>query len=434
MEIITGIILLIGLLVLGVKVPFCFGATIIWYVYSLKLGTSWIISNGYAKVNSILLLSIPMFILAGGIMEKGKLSDVLIGFIEKFVGWIKGSLAIIVIVASAAFGAVSGSGAATLSCIGSIMSPRMKKSGYSDGHIAAVIACSAPLGLLIPPSGLMIVFAWTAGQSVLACFLSTLIPGIILTVLLCIVNYFMLRNNNKIIVTQKETFKKWSMNLGHRTIIAFPALLMPVIILGGIYGGIMTPTESAAISVMYAFLVTLLIYKDIKIQNIKDTFTSTATTTGVIMISLFTCTLLGKVFVLANLPNIMMKTMLSISDNNHIILFMINIFLIIIGMLMDDISGILLCTPILMPIALKIGIHPIHFAAIMGVNMGLANITPPSAPFLYLGARLVKCNVSPMLMPVVLMIIFAWVPTLIITTLFPEISLYLPRLILGTRF
>lgn len=434
MEIIVGIVLLIVLLMLGVKVAYCFGATIIWYVFSLNLGTSFIITNGYSKVSSILLLSIPMFILAGGIMERGKIGEVLVEFIEKFVGRIKGSLGMIAIVTSAVFGAVTGSGAATLSCIGSIMSPKMKKSGYRDGYIAAVICCSAPLGMLIPPSGLMILFAWTANQSVLACFLSTLVPGIILTILLCVVNYFLLRNNSEIEVAPKQTLKEWSSDLGSRTKNATPALLMPVIILGGIYGGIMTPTESAAIAAFYALLVVLFVFRDIKMREIKDVFISSGTTTGVIMISFFMAGILSKIFVLADLPGFVMKAMLSTSENKYVLLIMVNLFLILIGMLMDDMSGILLCTPILMPIVTSLGVHPIHFAAIMGVNMGLANITPPSAPFMYLSARLVKCNVSSMFRPVFYMILFAWLPTLFITTFFPELSLYLPRLILGAKF
>ena len=213
-----------------------------------------------------------------------------------------------------------------------------------------------------------------------------------------------------------------------RTGVAIPALLFPIIILGGIYGGIMTPTEAAAVSVIYAIPVGIYIYKGMKWRDLRSIFIETGTTTGTIMVMLFVIMIVSRYFVMAGVPDMMKEALLNVSDNKYIILLMCNIFMIIIGMLMDDVSGMLLCTPLLLPVVTAVGVHPIHFAAIIGVNLGMGNITPPTAPLLYIGCRLTGAPLNKVMKPTLIMLFGAWLPTLLLTTYVPQISLFLPSL------
>ena len=289
---------------------------------------------------------------------------------------------------------------------------------------------AAPLGLLIPPSSIQILYAWSSGQSVLACFLATIVPGLILITLLSIVTFFYAKSNTameKHYVDSIEMNKLNKIGVSTRVRNAIPAILMPVIILGGIYSGIMTPTEAAAVAVIYAIPVGMFIYKGLTLKTLKDCFIESATTTGVVMVMFFIVMILSRLYVLENLPQKMIDVMLGISENKLILLILINIFMVIIGMLMDDVSGTLLCTPVLLPLVVSLGISPIQFAAILGVNLGMGNITPPTAPLLYLGGRVTKTPINKMLRPTLVMIIFAWIPTLILTTYIPQLSLFLPK-------
>ena len=424
--------LLIVLLVIGVAVPACFGAAFLIFALGIGEDLNTLINVGYRQVNTVVLLSIPMFILAGGIIEKGKLGKALTDFIEIFMGKMKGGLGVATVVASAVFGAISGSASATLSCIGGIMAPKLKESHYNKGLYAALIANSAPLGLLIPPSSMQIMYAWVTGQSVLACFLATVIPGIILVILLSAVNIFYCSRDKEFLEYSSKMLEvsasEKKVSIGRRTFTALPALMFPVIVLGGIYAGIMTPTEAAAVSVVYAIPVGFFIYKGLTLKDFKDSLKSAGTTSGVVMLMLFMIMILSRLFVLEDLPNKMANALLGISDNKIVVLMMINVFMVIIGMLMDDSSGCLLCAPVLLPLIVGLGVSPVQFAAILGVNLGMGNITPPTAPLLYLASRTTGVPVKYILKPTLAMIVFAWLPTLIITTYVPQVSLFLPSL------
>lgn len=431
--VVFGIILLIACLIIGMPIPFSFGATFIWLAYALDYQTDFLLSAGYTQINSVVLLAIPLFILAGGIMEKSKIGSALIGVVESFTGRFKGGLGMISVVACAVFGSISGSASATLSCIGSIMEPRMTSAGYEKGYTAALLAAACPLGLLIPPSSAQILYAWASNTSVLACFLSTIGPGIILVIFLCIVNSILVKKMPIVLpekLAPEEKHKRTMRNLRF----GFPSLLMPVIILGGIYGGIMTPTEAAAVSVLYAIPVGMLIYKGLTLSNLRETIVNTSTTTGVVMVMFFMVMILSRLLVMEDVPQKIADTLLSITDNKYLILILVNLFMVIIGMIMDDVSGILLCTPILLPVVTALGVHPVHFAAILGVNLGMGNVTPPTAPMLYLSGRICNANINKMLPPITILIIFAYIPTLILTTFVPALSLTLPKLILPKIF
>ena len=431
--VVIGIGILVLCLVIGMPIPFSFATTFIWLAFSLDYQTDFLLSAGYNQLNSVVLLAIPLFILAGGIMEKSKIGTALIGVVETFTGHMRSSLGMISVDACAIFGSISGSASATLSCIGSMMEPRMTAAGYDKGYTASLLAAACPLGLLIPPSSAQILYAWSSNQSVLACFLATVGPGILLTILLCITNAVIVRRMN-IKVAPKQTADMWVRNSVKNFKFGIPALIMPVIILGSIYGGIMTPTEAAAASVLYAIPVGIYFYKGLTYSNLRETVVDTSCTTGVIMVMFFMVMIMSRLLVMEDVPQSIADALLGLTDNKALILLLVNIFMIIIGMLMDDVSGILLCTPILLPIVTALGVHPVHFAAILGVNLGMGNITPPTAPMLYLSGRICSAKINKMLTPIMILIIFAYVPTLVVTTYWPALSLTLPKLILPKIF
>ena len=259
MLILACLILLCLLLVIGVSVPLAFGAVLILIALFGGHEVSGFLPAGHWKMNTVVLLAIPLFILAGGVMERGKIAAPLVSIAELLVGRIRGGLTTAAVFACAIFGSISGSAAATLTCIGSIMMPHLRKAKYPEGIASALIVSACPLGLLIPPSASQILYAWVTQQSVLKCFLSTVVPGFILITLLSIVNFVLLRNEKGLQLPEKpESFAR---EFGVRTWRAFPALLMPAFILGGIYGGVMTPTEAAGVAVIYAIPIGFFVYK-----------------------------------------------------------------------------------------------------------------------------------------------------------------------------
>ena len=441
-----GIVILFIALIIGVPVCFAFLASALYFVLIGEIMPGFMIPYGINKISTTVLFAIPLFVIAGGLMEKGNIADKMIGLVENFVGRIRGGLGVVATVSCAVFGSVTGSACATLTCIGSIMKPRFDKAKYPKGHYAALLATSAVLGMLIPPSSIMILYSWTGGQSVLASFLATVIPGILLTIILSVLNCYMLRNNKEIILTSDDDISEEEIIRMHeeakrkkfsffrsKKFEAVPALFMPVIVLGGIYCGIMTPTEAAAVAVMYALPVGMFIYKGLTLKGLKETMVEAVTSTGAIMIMLFACSVLSRIYIMEDVPQLILSTLYAISENKYVILFMLNIFMIILGMLMDDCSACVLATPILIPIINEVGISPVHFAAILAVNLGLGNVTPPCAPLLYLSSSVCKTNVKEMLVPTIKFLVFAWIPVLAITTYVPALSMWLPRLILGIK-
>ena len=429
MLVVFAVLVLIVVLLLGVPIPFAFFASTLVIVIGGGYDYTFLLPYGFSKVSSLILVAIPLFILAGNLMEKSGVGEGLINLVEMFVGRIKGGLGAVMVISCAMIGAISGSGFATLSCIGTIMLPRMEAAGYPRGISAALVSSASLLGLLIPPSLNMIIYAFIGGQSVLACFLATVIPGIILVILLSATNFWLLRNNKDIKLTPRMEPKVYVKTLGNRTMRAVPAMIAPVIILGGIYGGFLTPTEAAAVSVIYTIPIGIWFYKGLDRNTFKESLIIASTTAGVIMIMLLSVMMLSRLYIMENVPQMILNAMTSITTNTVVLILLVNLFLIIIGMLMDDTSAILLTTPILLPVVMALGVNPVHFAAILGVNLGLGCVTPPTAPFLYLGARIGNAPINEMMGPTMWFIAFAWVPTLAITTFVPGLSLWLPRML-----
>lgn len=433
MEIIISFFLMIALLMFGVPVAIAFFGVSFFLILKCGYDPSFLMPFAYNKINNLLMLAMPLFILAGGIVEKGRIGEHLVNFVELVFGRIKGGTAIVAIISCAAFGAISGSSNATMTVIGSIVWPKMRKQGYSEGFATALLANCSQLGCFIPPSSIMIIYAWIANQSVLACFLASCGVGIMLMAIMSVFSYFWCKNSKfEPNISMPMTFSKgqfWPY-AKRTTWKAIPALLFPVMILGGIYGGVMTPSEAAAVSVLYAVPVALFIYKGMKFKEIWSVLAEATTTVGVIMLMVYCVQMVSRIYIVEDLPGIMVDFLSSISDNRLVILLMINLMLTLLCMLMDDVSAMMLTVPIFLPIVTACDISGVHFAAIMAVNVCLGVLTPPCAPCLYLAGRLNNCELGPMLKPTMIMIAFIWFPSLLIVTFLPEIALFLPHLIL----
>jgi tripartite ATP-independent transporter DctM subunit len=429
MDIVLNLAILIGLLVLGVPVPFCFMAAVFSTFLMGNYSTMFIISTGFKQVNSMAVLAILFFILMGGLMGTGGIASRLVAISDSILGRKKHGLGTVTIISCAIFGAISGTCSAAVASIGSIMIPRMLDRGYPRGQATALVACPSVLGQLIPPSVPMVLYAWVTWQSVGACFLSTVVPGIIMVCLYCFMNALMIRNYPiKVLpdVPPKQKIK----DFGKASFNGFWALLMPVIVLGGIYGGIFTPTEAAGVAVIYCLPVGFFIYKSMNLRQFGDAMVSTITTTGVVIVMVFFVMVLSRMYVMENVPQRLIATLTGFTSNRIVILLMINLFLLILGMLVDDFSGTLLAAPLLFPLITEIGIHPIHFAAILGTNLGLGNKTPPTAPILYLAGRVGKCRFEQLVKPALIFMTSCSVPVVLLTTYCPILSLWLPHLLM----
>jgi C4-dicarboxylate transporter DctM subunit len=428
-DVIVDLAILIGLLVLGVPVPFCFMAAVLYLFILGGYDPMFIMATGFHKINSMAVLCILFFILMGGLMTSGGIASRLVAISDAILGRTKSGLGTVSIVSCAIFGAIAGTCTAAVAAIGSIMIPRMVERGYPRGQATALVAAPSVLGQLIPPSVPMILYAWVTWQSVAACFLSTVVPGIIMIGLYSTVNWFMCRKL-PITVMPSVGLPQQIKAFGRAVNKGFFALLMPVIVLGGIYGGIFTPTEAAGIAVLYCIPVGFFIYHTMNMRQFTEAMITAITTTGVIILMVFFVMILSRLYIMENVPQRLISTLIGFTDSKFFILLMVNLFLLILGMLMDDFSGTLLAAPLLFPLMKEIGIHPVHFAAILGTNLGLGNKTPPTAPILYLAGRIGNCSLDKLIKPQMIFIVTCSVPVVLITTYFPPLSLALPHLIM----
>jgi C4-dicarboxylate transporter DctM subunit len=422
-----GILLLIVLIVIGVPVAMAFGAMAIFMATSFDINSRLLIPTAFYQIKSVVLLTIPFFILVGSLMSSGGLATRLIEFVNSFAGRIRGGLGAVTVIACAMFGSIGGSCSSAVAAIGTIMIPRMEDNGYSRGYSTALVACSSILGQLIPPSVPMILFALVTYQSIPGCWLATIGPGLVVITIFCIMNFLMVRSMS-IELLPKLGLKEQLETVAKSSIQASPALLLPILILGTIYGGIATPTEAACVSVFYVVPVSMLVYKTLGWKGLSKAIVQGATTTGVLIIMFFFVMINTRIMTVEQLPQEMANWIMQVSPNKYVILLLVNFFLLIIGMIMDDISGTVIAASLLFPVMEKIGIHPLHFAAMMGVNLGLGNVTPPTAPILYLAGRIGECKIENYIKPALVLMYGGMLPVVLLTTYWPDLSLFLPRL------
>lgn len=425
--------LVIVLLLAEMPIALAFGTGALVFGLSTGSDISFLIPYAYQTTSGFALLALPLFVLAGTLMAEGGISERLLDFVNAFVGRIKGGLGAVTVITCALFGAISGSSSAAIAAIGQIMIPRMVREGYPAGHATALVACSSVLALMIPPSIPMIVFAITGGVSVGAAFLSTIIPGMLLALVYVILNFVFLRKVDSIQVEEKLPPAQVVKHIYKSGFRAFWALLMPVIILGVIYSGIATPTEAASIALVYAIPVGFFIYKGLTLQSFTTSIVRAAITTGSIIAVLFFLFMMSRAMILQQIPKEVAQMLLSLSDNKIVIMLLINLVLLFIGMIVDDISGSVLAAIIFLPVTNELGIHPIHFAAIVGTNLGLGNVSPPCAPMLYMAGGVAKLTMDQYLWPTLKFLLFGHLPMVLIVTFVPELSLWLPKLLMGIQ-
>jgi len=427
----VAMLVVVILILIEIPVAFAFGIGAVMFAFTTGNNISFLIPHGFKTASSFALLALPLFIFAGLLMAEGGISERLLNFVNSIVGRIKGGLGAVTVLTCALFGAISGSSSAAIAAVGQIMIPRMVREGYPAGHATALVACSSVLALLIPPSIPMIVFSITGGLSVGAAFLSTIVPGILLTLLYCGLNIWFLRNNPDIQVDAPLPFTQAAKGVAKTGCHAAFALLMPLIILGAIYSGIATPTEAAAIAVIYAIPVGLFIYKGMSLSSLGAVTVRAVTMTGSIMAVLFFLFIMSRAMILEQVPRDLALALLEISDNKYVLLLLINLLLLLIGMIVDDISGSVLAAIIFLPIINELGIDPIHFAAVVGVNLGLGNVSPPCAPMLYMAGGVSKLSLDRYITPTLKFLCFGHLPMVFLVTFVPELSLFLPKLLLG---
>ncbi len=430
MTVAASLFILILLLIIGVPVPFCFMAAVLFMMLATgSFSPVFLMSTGFNQINSLAVLCILFFILMGGIMSSTGIAGRLVAISDTLLGRTKSGLGTVSVVSSAIFGSIAGTSTAAVAAIGSIMIPRMVQQGYPRGQATALISSASVVGQLIPPSVPMILYAWVTWQSVAACFLSTVVPGLLMVLLYSLMNWVMIRKL-PIKTMPPTSLNKKVKEFGASVYKGFWALLLPIIVLGGIYGGVFTPTEAAGVASIYCLFIGYVIYRNLTIKMYMNSLISSVTTTGVIVLMVFFVMMLSKLYVMENVPQNLVNNLLGLTDNIYLIMILVNLFLLLLGMLMDDFSGTILAAALLFPAMTEIGIHPIHFAAILGTNLGLGNITPPTAPILYLSARIGNCPLDQMLKPQLLFIVTCSLPVMLVTTFFPPLSLTLPQLLM----
>ncbi|OXY83199.1 TRAP transporter large permease [Oceanimonas doudoroffii] len=421
-----GIVIL--LMTIGVPVVFSFiGMTVaLSIIYDIEVST--LMTTGFWSINSIILIALPLFIMTGYLMQAGGMAARLVHFVEILVGRSRSGMGSSMVVACGIFGAISGTASAAVASIGSIMIGPMEKHGYDRPYTSSLLGISSLLGLLIPPSITMILYAVVTRQSVAACFLATLGPGILLIFFLCVYNKIRMRLHLDP-SPEKMTVNERLQELGNSGWKALPALFLPIIILGGIYGGIFTPTEAAAVAVAYAIPVGLFIYRELDYKKIFRCLIEAAATTGVILVILIFSFVSSRILTFEGVPEQLTDLLIDLFDNKLMILLVINIFLILLGMIMDDISVIAIASPLLLPVMVEMGIHPVHFAAIIGTSVVIGCNSPPMAPILFMSCRVGNVGMSQVLRPALSLMVFTALPVMLITTYWSPLALYLPKLL-----
>ena len=378
--------------------------------------------NVYNGMDSFPLMAIPFFMLAGVLMNRGGITARLIEFSQAIMGHFRGGLAHVNILSSMLFAGLSGSAVADTSAIGSMLIPAMVKNGYTRKFSAAITAASSVIGPIIPPSGIMIIYSYVMGESVAALFLAGIIPGILVGLGLMLMTWVMAQRYDFPVATKRST---WS-ERGNASIKAFFPLLTPVIILGGILGGIFTPTEASAVAVAYALIVSLFILKSMTVQDLPKVLTEAAMVSSVVLLLVGAAMAFKTVVSLSHAPEILAAWILTLSDNPLILLFLINLLLFVVGMFLDAGPAIIILAPILGPIFINLGVHPVHFAIIMSVNLTVGLATPPMGLVLFVASSVSGERIES-ISKAILPFLAVEVVVIFMITYIPAVSLAIPR-------
>lgn len=391
--------------------------------YGGLVDSSYLAQSLVTSIDSFPLMAVPFFILAGDLMGHGGISRRLLDVGDIFFGRFTGGLALVAVATCMFFAAISGSGPATVAAIGGVLFPAMAKRGYDQRFSVGLVASAGCIGVVIPPSIPMVIYATSSGTSVSSMFLAGIIPGLLIGAVLMAVAFFISKkqgfHGSPRRYTGREAFRivwdaKW-------------ALLVPVIILGGIYGGVFTPTEAAAVAVVYGLFVGLFIYRDLKFKDVYKVFAHSALTTATIMIIVGAATVFGRVLAIEGIPAMLANNIMSITQNTILVLLLINLLLLLIGCFMETLAAIIILTPILLPVVTKLGVDPVHFGILMIVNLAIGMVTPPLGMNLFVGSRVGKISLEGASRGA-LPFLFAMIALLVVLTYVPGISLFLGSL------
>lgn len=412
------------LLLLNIPISLSLGMSSILTLLYEKLPVSMVPNNMYSSTGKFVLLAIPFFILAGNVMEKSGIAEKLINFCRTLVGHRRSGMAMVCVIVACFFAAISGSGPATVAALGMVIIPAMVNVGYDKASATALMSTSGAIGIIIPPSITFVIYGSITGQSVGALFASGIVPGILMGVLLVFAMMFVSRKTDLKLLPKATGKEKWAAFKD-----AFWGLMMPVIILGGIYGGLFTPTEAAAVAAIYGILVGLFVYKSLKLADLKELLANSVSQTAVVMFIVGTASLFAWVLTATGLATSASQILINACGGNKILfLLIINVILLIAGCFIDANSASYILVPILFPVATSLGIDPVHLGCIMVMNLAIGLVTPPVGVNLYTGCGITGISlkeISKAVLPFVGVSIFA----LLLVTYIPAISMFLPGIV-----
>ena len=414
---------MIVLLIVGVPIAFVLcGSSIIAILSTGDIHNAIVIQRMFSGSGSFTLLAIPFFVLAGSLMSSGGISKRLVNLCNSLFGHISGGLAMVAIITCAFFAAISGSSAATAAAVGTIIIPEMLKHKYDKDFAGATVASSAELGVIIPPSIGLIQYGVATGTSISDLFMAGFLPGIFICLVLCVVAHFLCK---------KQGFEPSKKATRQEKIQAFKdailAILMPVIILGGIYSGVFTPTEAAVIAVFYGLIVGVFVYKEIKLSDIPRILTDSAITMSTVLLIMSASTIFGWILTKLQIPQAVAKGFLGISASKYIFLLLVNVLLLFIGMFCEAGAAMVILAPLLAPVAQTLGIDLVHFGIIMMANLAIGMMTPPVGVNLYVVCDTAKVKIEGMF-PYLVKYFLALVVGVLIITYVPQLSLLLVNL------
>lgn len=420
-------ITLLVLLVLSVPIAICLGLSSM-IVMALVDGTpplSLLARSVVTGGDSFPLIAVPLFILAGDLMQQGGLSRRLVAFANSLVGHIRAGLTYVKVLACMFFAAISGSSPATVAAIGANLLPEMEKEGYAKDFSASLTASAGMIGVMIPPSIPFIVYGVTAEVSIGELFMAGVVPGILFGIMFMAISRFLVRKDTQILSGQRQFSARLSWETFRKSIWA---LIVPIIILGGIYGGIFTPTEAGAVAVVYALIIGLFVYRDMTLRDLPKIFAQSALTSGTVLVLVIMATTFGRLITIARIPVLLANWMTTISDSPIVVLLLINLFLLFVGMFMETISSIIILTPILLPVAQTLGVDPILFGVILTVNLAIGFCTPPLGVNLFVASGISGIPIE-RLTRSILPFFVGMIVLLLIVSYVPQVSLLLPQIL-----
>lgn len=419
------LVILVVSLAIGIPVAVSLGVTALFGLVLKGIPLEYIAKTTYSAVNSFTVIAIPMFILSGAIMEKGGLTKKLVAFAKSCVGDSPGGLATVAVLTCSMFAAISGSGPATTAAIGSILVPAMIKEGYDKNFAGAVVACAGGIGVVIPPSILMIMYGVAAEQSITTMFMAGVFPGILLAIFLIgTVKIISRRRGYRSVPDEKRTVKSFM----HYLWDAKWAIFSPIIILGGIYGGVFTVTEASIVSVLYALFVSVFINHSFSWHDLKDTVLYTARMTGAVLIILMFGAIFGRVLTIYQIPQLVSNFLVTTISSPFLLILFVNLLLLFIGMWMESITMIIILTPLLLPAMVAAGVHPIQFGIMFTIACEIGYETPPLGVNLFVASELAETNIEGISKQAIWLAL-AEIAVLFLVSYIPAISLFFPRML-----